>query len=222
VTLLPARHAAVYGAVVTTVSLVGSLLLAIAAGSAIRAALAGTVAEGAGTPLATVVALVALGAGAIAWGVFMGRLVPDAKPKRMAWAGLLGYLPIVLVAGFGLLALEPIALRRWGEQLPIHRVFTLLFVPTAAIIAGTGALAIGLGLRSRALGWALAWRCAVAAALAFLAIDLMMEALGWRVGTPGAAERLTMVTVLSLSDLGAAIVTGAVMGVRLNRLTGEP
>jgi hypothetical protein len=222
VTELSAARAALYGAVVTTVGLVGSLLLSIAAGSAIRAVLAGTAAQGAVTLLATVVALVGLGAGAGAWGVFVGRLMPDATPKRMAWAGLLGFVPITLIAGFALLALEPIALRRWSEQIPMHRLFTLLFVPAAAIIAGTAALALGIGLRRRALGWALAWRCALAAALTFLVVDLIMEALGWRVGAPGAAERITMVTVLSLSALGAAIVAGAVIGVRLNRLTGKP
>jgi hypothetical protein len=214
---LAKRRAALYGAVVTTVGLVGSLLLAIAAGNAIRATLAGTAAERVGTALATLCALVALGLGAAVWGVFLGRLTEAAEPKRMAWAGVLGFVPVVLVAGFGLLALEPLALHRWGDHVPLYRLFTLLFVPTAGVIAGVGALALGLGLRDRPLARALAWRAALGATLAFLVVNLTMEALGWRVGAPGAAERLTMVTVLSVSDLGAAIVAGAVVGALLGR-----
>ncbi len=214
---VPMRRAALYGAVVTTVGLVGSLLLAIAAGNLIRSVLGGHAAAWVGTTLATVFALVALGVGSAAWGALMGSLSPGASRTRMAWAGVLGFVPIVLIAGFGLLALEPIALNRWGEDLPLHRLFTILFVPTAGIIAGVGALALGIGLSNGALARALAWRAALAAALVFLAIDLTMEALGWRVGAPGAAERLTMVTVLSVSDLGAAIVAGAVIGVGISR-----
>jgi hypothetical protein len=219
---LPKPRAALYGAIVTTVALVGSLLLAIAAGNAIRATLSGTAGQGVSSPLATLFALVALGAGSMAWGVLMGRLVPGADPKRMAWAGILGFLPVVLVAGFGLLALEPLALHRWGDHVPLYRLFTLLFVPAAGIIAGVGALALGVGVRNRMLARSLAWRATLAAALTFLVIDLTMEALGWQVGAPGAAERLTMVTVLSVSSLGSAIVAGAVIGMGFNRLTSGP
>ena len=47
------------------------------------------------------------------------------------------------------------------------------------------------------------------AALAFLAVNLGMEALGWQVGGPGAEERATMLTVLFVSSLGAALAGGA-------------
>jgi hypothetical protein len=40
----------------------------------------------------------------------------------------------------------------------------------------------------------------------------MMESLGWVMGAPNAAERATMVTVLALGNITAAITGGAVMG----------
>jgi hypothetical protein len=42
-----------------------------------------------------------------------------------------------------------------------------------------------------------------------------MEASGWVVGGPRAAERFTMLTVMVLSNLGAALAGGAVIGVVL-------
>jgi hypothetical protein len=102
----------------------------------------------------------------------------------MAWAGVLGFVPITLVLGIGLQLLEPIAIQRFGEQIPLHRLFTLLFVPTALLIAGTGSLALGVGLRNRQLAWTLAWRVGLVAALVFLVINLFMEAMGWQVARP--------------------------------------
>lgn len=67
----------------------------------------------------------------------------------MVWAGILGFVPITLVLGFVLQLIEPIAVARLGTQIPLHRLFTLLFVSTAFLIAGTGGLALGVGLRNR-------------------------------------------------------------------------
>ena len=47
------------------------------------------------------------------------------------------------------------------------------------------------------------------------AVNLGMEALGWQVGGPGAAERATMLTVLFVSNLGAALASGAMLGMTL-------
>ena len=55
------------------------------------------------------------------------------------------------------------------------------------------------------------------AALAFLAINLAMEALGWLIGAPGAEERGTMITVLIAGNLGAALAGGAMLGMTLNQ-----
>jgi hypothetical protein len=69
-----------------------------------------------------------------------------------------------------------------------------------------------MGLRDAALAISLLWRVGLAAALAFLAVNLAMEAAGWVVGGPRAAERFTMLTVMFAGDLGAALAGGAVLG----------
>jgi hypothetical protein len=83
------------------------------------------------------------------------------------------------------------------------------------LIGGVSAWAIGRGLHDSKLARSLFWRVGLAAGLTFLAVNLTLESLGWVVGGPGAAERATMVTVLALGDLSAALVGGAVMGLKL-------
>ena len=132
-------------------------------------------------PLTYTLAAIVFGAGMLSgsalWGVGMARLARSPALRRAAWAGMLGFVPITVLLNFGLLTIEPIAVR---ANLPVHRLFTVLFVPTASLIAGTSSLALGW-----ALGWgraapALALHVSLTAALAFLAVNLGMEALGWR------------------------------------------
>ena len=82
---------------------------------------------------------------------------------------------------------------------------------------GVSAWAIGRGLRDNALAWSLFWRVGLAAGGAFLAVNLIMQAAGWVVGAPGAAERATMLTVMGLGNIGAALGGGGVMGQLLAR-----
>ena len=102
-------------------------------------------------------------------------------------------------------------------QLPIERLFTVLFVPAAFLIAGTSSFAIGQGLRDTGLSITLFWQAGLVSAAAFLALNITMEALGWVVGAPGAAERATMVTVLAAGNIAAALAGGALLGYRLNQ-----
>jgi hypothetical protein len=202
-------RAAILGAALTVLALVGSLVIGFMVGSVTFEALEGRVPD----PLAyTLAALVASGgtlSGSALWGVEMSRLARFPTSWRVAWAGILGFVPITLLLSIGLQAAEPIV---FLVNLPVHRLFTVLFVPSAFLIAGASSLALGW-----ALGWgraapALALRVGLTAALAFLAVNLGMEALGWQVGGPGAAERATMLTVLFVSNLGAAFAGGAMLG----------
>ena len=61
----------------------------------------------------------------------------------------------------------------------------------------------------------MAVRIGVSSGSVSLAVNLGMEALGWQVGGPGAAERATMLTVLFVSNLGAALAGGAMLGMTL-------
>ena len=162
--------------------------------------------------LALIPTLAGILVGSALWGVQMGRLVQAAEGRRMAVAGALGFVPVTVGLGILLNVLEPVAVQQFGYQIPIHRLFTLLFVPAVFISAGVSAWAIGVGLRKMTLARSLSWRVGLAAALAFLTVNLVMERLGWIVGAPRAAERMTMLTVMFAGNLAGALLGGAVLG----------
>jgi hypothetical protein len=207
-------RAAILGAALTMLGLVGGLMGGLIGGSFIFHGLIGK----ASNPLTYTLAAIVFGTGILSgsalWGVGMARLARSPALWRAAWASILGFVPITVLLNFGLLAIEPIAVR---ANLPVHRLFTLLFVPSAGLIAGTSSLALGW-----ALGWgraapALALRVGLTAALAFLAVNLGMEALGWQIGAPGAEERGTMIAILIVSNLGAALAGGAMLGMTVTQ-----
>ena len=167
--------------------------------------------------IAAVPALIPFAIGSAAWGRAMARMAGADASRRMAWAGILGFVPITLILAFSLLGLEPIAVERLGARYPIHRLFTILFVPTAFLISAVSAWAIGIGLRDKPLARSLAWRVGLTGGAAFLLVNVIMESAGWVVGAPGAAERATMITVMSLGNLAAALAGGAVLGLSLGQ-----
>ena len=205
-------RAATLGAALTVLVLAGGMIAGSIGGSVTFQALDGRVPGWLTFTLAMLVFSAGTLFGSTLWGVGMARLARVPAPRRAALAGILGFVPITLLLIFGLQAAEPIVFR---TNLPLHRLFTVLFVPSAGLIAAMSSLALAW-----ALGWgrtapALALRVGLTAALAFLAVNLGMEALGWQVGGPGAAERATMLTVLNVSNLGAALAGGAILGLKL-------
>lgn len=153
-------------------------------------------------------------AGSALWGVFMGRLAGVTDRRAMARAGIVGFVPVTLGMGVLLQALEPVALRLLGQWVPIHRLFTLFFVPTAYIIVAVAAQRLA-GAAGHGAARVVARRAGLAAAVAFLVVNLGMDALGWRVGAPGAAERFTMLVVMFAGNVGAALAGGGVLGMAL-------
>jgi hypothetical protein len=207
-------YAAILGAALTVLALVGGLMGGLIGGSFIYHGLI----ERAPDPLTYTLAALTFGAGIFGgsalWGVSMARLARSPATRRAAWASVIGFVPIAVLLNFGLLTIEPIAVR---ANLPVHRLFTVLFVPTAFLIAGASSLALGWALGWGRAAFGLALRIGLTAALAFLAVNLGMEALGWQIGAPGAEERGTMITVLLVSNLGAALVGGATLGMMLSQ-----
>lgn len=203
---------ALLGALLTVLTLFGGMLIGVVLGLAFQNLPGHSLSSALSITLGVIPAMSGLAAGGAAWGLAMGRLARAKDRRRMALAGILGFAPVTILLAVLLLNLEPIAVEKFGEQLPIHRVFTLFFVLTAFIIAGVSAFAVGRGLNDRPLADKLLWRVGLAAALAFLAVNLAMEASGWVVGAPGAGERATMLVVLFVGNLGAALAGGAVMG----------
>ena len=207
-------RAAILGAAVTMLGLIGSLVIGFMVGSVTSGALEGRLPESLAHIVAALVASASALSGSALWGVGMSRLARFPASWRVAWAGMLGFVPITLLLSMALQAAEPIVFQ---VSLPVHRLFTLLFVPAAFLIAATSSLVLAWALGSGRAAPILALRVGVTAALAFLAVDLGMEALGWQIGGPGAAERATMLTVLFASNLGAALAGGALLGLILTR-----
>lgn len=203
------------GAVYTVVSLFGGLIVGGLIGNAVFNALPGHSIlhpSASHIALSTVLALGVMLAGSGLWGILMGKLAGVPQQWRMAMAGALGFAPITIILGIVLSQLEPIAVEQLGAQIPIHRLFTYLFVPTAFLIAAVGAGAIGWGVNGRFLAWRMGWQVGLVGGLAFLLVNLVMEAMGWQVGSPDAAERFTMLTVMAIGDLAAALAGGGMMG----------
>lgn len=196
--------------------LLGGILTGGLVGNRLHAALApGSAALGVGLS-ALAALLLACGGGAL-WGRALGRMAGAVQLRRVALAGALGFGPPVILAGLALAGLERLLVVQMRVALPLHHLFTLLFVPATLVVAAAGAYALGLGLRDRPLASRLASRSGVAAAVTFLAVDLLMDAAGWRVGAPRAAERATMITVAATGALAAALAAGAVLGRMLAR-----
>lgn len=192
--------------------LVGSLVFHLIPGSSVSDVQLGHAA------IAAVPAVVGFLLGGAFWGLQMGHIAGEEHPRRLAWAGVLGFGPITALLALGLGLAEPVLVEQLGEMgQPIHRVFTLLFVPSAFLIGGISAWALGLGLQDKRLAKSLFWRVGLMTGGVFLIINLGMEAAGWVVGSPGAASRATMVTVLAAGNIGAAIAGGGVMGLLLAR-----
>ncbi|GAB4577697.1 MAG: hypothetical protein Fur0022_04280 [Anaerolineales bacterium] len=147
----------------------------------------------------------------------MGRIAGATDTRRLAFAGMAGFGPVVLVVALFLSVIEPPLVANFGPSTGIHRIFTFIFVPSAFLIAGVSAWAIGRGLRDHAPAVSLFWRVGLATGVAFLVVNLIMEASGWVVGAPGAAERATMLTVMGVGNVGAALVGGGVMANMLGR-----
>ena len=212
------QKAALQGAVLAVVTLFGGLLLGLALGVIVFHNLPGHSLENpspAHTAVAAFPALVGFLAGGAAWGVSLTRIKPAPDTRRMALAGLLGFGPITITLTVGLGIVETLAGSSMLAQIPIHRLFTLLFVPAAFLIAGTSSWTIGRGLEESGLDRRLFWKVGLAAAATFLAVNLIMEAFGLVVGAPGAAQRATMVTVLISGNVSAALVGGGVLGLIL-------
>lgn len=204
-------------ALATVFYLFGSQLVGLLAGFALNG-LPMHLPEATKNTLSAIPVLLLMFAGGAFWGRAMARITGSANIRRMTWAGALSFAPSVILAGIVLASLEVALVERGrGPDLPIYQLFTLLFVPAAFIVAGLGGLSLGIAHQDWALAGRLGLWAGLAGAGAFLLVDIVMDALGWRVGAPGAAQRATMLTVMLLSNLSAALVGGAVVGLLLQR-----
>lgn len=204
-------------ALISALYLFGSLLVGFVAAFAFSA-LPMHMPESTTIALSFGVILFCLLAGGAAWGRAMAR-AGSGSSRRMALAGALVYGPAVLAAALFLGRLEVALVERGaGPDLPIHVLFTLLFVPAAFFVSAMGGLAIGLASGRGVQALRMSLSSGLAGALAFWAVNLAMDLLGWRVGAPGAAERATMLTVMMAGSLAAALGSGGMIGYFLEKM----
>jgi hypothetical protein len=133
-------------------------------------------------------------AGYTSWPFIVAGAIGVAGPTRLIFAAL-SWVEVNLA-------------RIVGLGLPIHVAFMLVFAAAALLLAGSGGLALGLGLRSARLAGRLALAGGGAGALAFLVVALGFDLIGFRVGAPNAELRATML-VVSIVGLWATALAGS-------------
>jgi hypothetical protein len=205
-------------ALLTVLLLVGGLVFGVLTGGMLNKSLPMHVPQATRNLFSALPVLGILGCAGAAWGRAMGRIAGVDNPRRMAWAGGLSYGPSIIIVAIGLSLLEVQLIEQGkGPDIPIHRIYTLLFVPGTFIVAAAGALGLGLASTKFQRAFQCALITGLTAALTFLAVNLIMDSLGWRIGAPRAAERATMLTVTLVGCLGAALTGGAVTSAFLGK-----
>lgn len=154
-----------------------------------------------------------------AWGRALAERA-GADPDRPGRMAALGFASATISVAVVLGLLEPVFARAGAARgIPIHVVYGLLFVPAAALVAGVSAFALQRALEPRTASLRRVVETSGAAGVAFLAVDILMDTVGWRVGGPAAAERATMLVVTLFGCLAAALAGGAMLA---RGLVGRP
>lgn len=210
------RRPILSSAVATVVCLSGGLLLG-AGGAALLTDLPLHAPAQTMNLVAGLIAFLGVFGGGALWGWRMSSI--HNFPHRR-WATVVSGLTFafaVMLATFLPLGLRAFIQRQPFPHMPIHVIFTTVFVPTMFLVSTVGATAMlsVSGKRTNALGSGLL--CGLTAALAFLIVDLILDGLGMRVGAPRAAERFTMLSVVFVSSAAGAFAGGLVLGSILSR-----
>ena len=126
------RQVVMFSALGTPLALIGGVFAGAALASVVQGGLPGHISESDKAAIAAVPAVIGFFAGGALWGAVMARITGARERKRMAWAGALSMGPTILAVGIGLAVLEGIFVERAaGPLLPIHVIFTRLFVTPA-------------------------------------------------------------------------------------------
>lgn len=152
------------------------------------------------------------------WGRSVAHAAGSPHTRRLFWISAAGFIVAVIAAVVVLGQLERVFVEeRALGRVPIHVIFAAIFPPAVFVITAGMALVVGGLLRGGRFGIQLAWRAGLAAAAAFFVANVVQDLLGRRVGGPHAAETFTMMSVLMIGNVCAALAAGAVMGWQLTR-----
>lgn len=156
--------------------------------------------------------------GGALWAWLLARSARVDAPRRMPWASGATYAAATVVAIVLLNAAELYFVEGPGRRLlPVHVVFMIVFTLAAGGVAGLTGLVMGLALRDRRLAWRLALYGGLAAGFAFLGAALVQDLLGRRVGGINAAATFTMITVMLVGNVVAAVAASGVIGAVLQK-----
>jgi hypothetical protein len=197
---------------ITAACLVGGMAAGVIAGAAVHG-LPMHLPERTMVTLASIPALLGTVGGGAIWGRILSARIPGSNHRAMTLFGGFGFGPAVIGTGILLTVGEQLLVQQGlGPQMPIHLLYTMLFVPATFLVAGIGSASLGVAVKGIPGGARIGFRCGLVAATAFLGIVLLMDSLGWRIGAPGAVQRATMVTVTAVGAIGAATAGGAMLG----------
>lgn len=147
------------------------------------------------------------------WGRTIAARTGCAEPRSFGKRAAASFAPTFMAVATALGVLEPVfAGAGAAHGYPIHVVFGMLFVPATFLVASITTFALRFSRAEWRTALQLALAVGGAAAMAFLAVIVAMDTIGWRVGAPGAAERATMLVVSLTGTLAAALAAGAVLG----------
>lgn len=171
--------------------------------------------QGTGSTIGVLLVLTALAAGGALWALALAAVTGVKRAGRLAVASAISQAGMTALAIIALGRLEVELVERGRSALPMHVLYTALFVPATFLCAAVVGGALGFALGDMRLAGRLAWRGGLAAALAYLALNVAQDVLGRRVGGPNAAATATMITVTLACYAGAAVAMSAVIGLEL-------
>lgn len=147
------------------------------------------------------------------WGRGLGRVTHQTHPEHLAWAAAIAFAATTTIAVNRINHTEVILNRLlFQTKLPVHILFLYIFIAGNGAVVGVTGAALGVAKSDWKMTLKLGGMGIVVGALTFLIVFLIMELFGFRVGAPGAAERATMLTVMSIGIWSTALVGSGIFG----------
>jgi len=132
--------------------------------------------------------------------------------SRVCAMGAISVAATTMLCILGLGKLEEYFVADGNSPMPIHQLYTLLFVPATFLATALTAGVIGRAIGSTAFAIRLALQAGGATAFTYLVFNILQDLLGRRVGGLNAANTATMITVTLVCYIAAALTMSAVMG----------
>lgn len=163
-------------------------------------------------PFGVMVLLASMLAGSALWALAIERLAGLQHTRRFIIIAAITQVAITFTAMLVLGKAEEHFVENGNTNLPLHVLYTLLFVPATFISAFIAGSVCAIAMVKPALAWRMGLHGAVGAASAYLVLNVLQDMLGRRVGGPNAAETATMITVTLVCWLAASMAFSAAMG----------